>query len=361
MIGYDSVKSASRMNNGVVIFLDSVDKVSVVVERGVVIKDTFVQVMPLVNPAKKIILSKVPPFISNEMLQRELARHGHLMSAIKPIPLGCKSPHLKHVVSFRRQVFMILKNNTEELNLILKFRVDDFDYVVHVSSERMKCFGCGMEGHLIRTCPQKQNAGTNNGEPAAPGPEQEHTQSTQQTEAEHQKAAGSEADFSLSDGSSAVGPVSDGSEAAGSSSDGPGAVDLGFASSETVGSGFDGSGAAGPVSVGSGAAGSGSNGSGAAGRFPLVRRLLDQVLVVQVRLVRSLLVQVAAGPVTAGSGAVGPVSAGSVRLVRSLLVRVRLVRSLLVQVRLFRSLLVRVGLVRSLLAQVRLFGLCWFR
>ncbi|XP_037606287.1 uncharacterized protein LOC119476807 isoform X2 [Sebastes umbrosus] len=32
----------------------------------------------------------------------------------------------------------------------------------NTAAERMKCFGCGMEGHLIRTCPKKQNAGTHN-------------------------------------------------------------------------------------------------------------------------------------------------------------------------------------------------------
>ena len=128
------------MNNGVVIFLDSIDKVSTVVERGVVIQDTFVQVVPLVHPARNIILSRVPPFISNEMLQRELERHGQLMSPVKLIPLGCKPPHLRHVVSFRRQVFMVL-NNTEEFNWMLKFTVEDFDDTVYVSSERMKCFG----------------------------------------------------------------------------------------------------------------------------------------------------------------------------------------------------------------------------
>ena len=73
------------------------------------------------------------------------------------------------------KIFIILKNNTEELNLMLKFRVDDFDYTVYVSSERMKCFGCGVEGHLIWTCPQKKDACTSNGETAAPGPEQELT------------------------------------------------------------------------------------------------------------------------------------------------------------------------------------------
>lgn len=50
------------------------------------------------------------------MIATELARIEQLVSPIKMIPLGFKSPHLKHVMSFRRQVFMILKDN-EQLNL----------------------------------------------------------------------------------------------------------------------------------------------------------------------------------------------------------------------------------------------------
>ncbi len=94
----------------------------------------------------------MPQFLKNEMLEKELAWHGQLVSPIKMIPLGCKSLHLKHVMSFRRQVFMILKQNNEELNLAFSFCIDDFDYTVHVTSETLKCFGCGAEGHLVRSC-----------------------------------------------------------------------------------------------------------------------------------------------------------------------------------------------------------------
>ncbi|KAJ3594852.1 hypothetical protein NHX12_004157 [Muraenolepis orangiensis] len=41
VVGHDGVKSASRMNNAVVIVLDSVDKVNVIVEQGVVVQDSF--------------------------------------------------------------------------------------------------------------------------------------------------------------------------------------------------------------------------------------------------------------------------------------------------------------------------------
>lgn len=101
------------------------------------------------------MISNVPPLLKNELLEKELARHGRLVSPVKMIPISCKSPHLKHVVSFRRQVFMVLKKSDEELNLVFRFRIDDYDYIVHVTSEIMKCFGCGAEGHLIRSCPER--------------------------------------------------------------------------------------------------------------------------------------------------------------------------------------------------------------
>ena len=124
VVDYDKVKSASRMSSGVVIFLESVEIVNEVVERGVVINDTLTHVYPLVNPAKKVTLSNVPPFIRNEVLATDLARHGQLVSPIKMVNLGCKSQQLKHVLSHRRQVFMIPKNNADELNIAFKYKID---------------------------------------------------------------------------------------------------------------------------------------------------------------------------------------------------------------------------------------------
>lgn len=156
IVGHDSVVSASRMNGSVVLFLDNVEKVNEIVSRGVVVNDQFLNVLPLVTPAKRVTLSNVPPFIKDEVIERELSRFGKLVSPIKKVPLGCKSPLLKHVVSFRRHVFMVLNDYTSELNVTFKFKVDHFDYVVFATTESMKCFGCGKEGHLIRACPEKK-------------------------------------------------------------------------------------------------------------------------------------------------------------------------------------------------------------
>lgn len=144
-----------------------------VVQSGIVIQDTLVSVVPLIQPSKRIILSNVSPFIKDELLTKELARHGKIMSQMKKIPLGCKSPLLKHVVCFRRQVFMILNSGEDDMNVAFKFRIDGFDYVIFASSDTMKCFECGKEGHTKRVCPGRaegagaglltdENAGSSN-------------------------------------------------------------------------------------------------------------------------------------------------------------------------------------------------------
>lgn len=161
VIGHEHVKSASRMNNAVVAFLGTVEKAREVIEKGIVIHNTLTPVLPLSSPSKKIIISNVPPFIKDDLIERELQRFGRLVSSIRKIYLGCKSPLLKHVVSFRRQVYMVLNNGEEELNLAMKFKVGGFEYVVFATSDSaLKCFSCSSVGHIARDCPQRTNDST---------------------------------------------------------------------------------------------------------------------------------------------------------------------------------------------------------
>ena len=155
VVGYSSIVSAARMNGAVVVFVDSVAKANKVVETGIVVNDSYVSVSPLSTPAARVTISNIPPFIGDEVLIRELSRHGKVVSAIRKLPSGFKSPLMKHVVGYRRQVQMILNKKDAELNLVFSIKVDDFDYAVFVNSGTLKCFGCGREGHLVRACPEK--------------------------------------------------------------------------------------------------------------------------------------------------------------------------------------------------------------
>ncbi|TWW69573.1 hypothetical protein D4764_18G0003790 [Takifugu flavidus] len=132
-IGHGSVKSAARMNRAVVLFVEQVEQAN-----------------------------------SDEFLERELSRHGKLVSPIRKLMSGCRSPLLKHVASHRRQVHMILNNGAEDFNYRFVVRVDDFDYVLFATSSALKCFNCGEEGHLARACPSRAVPDAVAAEPAAP-------------------------------------------------------------------------------------------------------------------------------------------------------------------------------------------------
>lgn len=156
-VGGLNIKSASRMNKAVVVFLADVQMVDSLVERGITINDTFVPVLPLSSPSKKIVLSNVPPFIKNEAIQGVLERYGRLTAPIKMIPLGLKNPNIKHVMSFRRFTYMILNEQQDPLNLAVKLTNEGKDYIIFISSDYMRCFSCGEHGHVRQTCPNKQS------------------------------------------------------------------------------------------------------------------------------------------------------------------------------------------------------------
>ncbi|KAF7690682.1 ubiquitin-conjugating enzyme E2 variant 3 isoform X3, partial [Silurus meridionalis] len=145
------------MNSVVVVFLNSIEKVNKLFQKGIVINNECVLVSPLSSPDKKVLLLNVPAFISDEVIVKERLGTEETVSPIKKIPLGCKSPLIKHLVYFR-MVFMVLNEGVEELNVVFKFRIYGFDYNIFVSTDsEIKCFKCGLIGHLVLAYPERQS------------------------------------------------------------------------------------------------------------------------------------------------------------------------------------------------------------
>lgn len=163
-VGHDNIVSASQMNKAVVVFLKDERLVTVLIESGISVSGAFIQVQPLATPTSKVTISNVPPFIPNADIERELSRFGKLASGIKMVPLGCKNAALKHVMSFRRHVFMFL--NSQNLNVSFRCMYEGKSYMLYASAGEMRCFECGAFGHVRLSCPNKTEAGPSGSETA---------------------------------------------------------------------------------------------------------------------------------------------------------------------------------------------------
>lgn len=91
-------------------FLSSLNHVSKVVELGIIIRGPSVPTMFLDIPVIWVTLSNVPLFLRNDKRSEDLVYSGKITNSIHRITLGCKAPELRHVQSFRKQVFVILKD-----------------------------------------------------------------------------------------------------------------------------------------------------------------------------------------------------------------------------------------------------------
>ena len=76
--------------------------------------------------------ARCPPFIPDEVLEREVRRIGKFASGFKTVGLGCKDPKLQHVMSLRRKVFMFLE--TQSLDVSFRVKHGDGFYMVYASA-----------------------------------------------------------------------------------------------------------------------------------------------------------------------------------------------------------------------------------
>lgn len=160
-IGHENIVSASRMNQAVVVFLKEQNLVNRLIVNGLTVKDAFVQLSPMYTSTTKVTISNIPPFVSNDVLQRELARFGKVVSPFKTVALGCKHPALKHVASFRRYVYMVLESPENTLDINFRVKHEGRLYMVYATTGSIRCFECGDIGHKRLMCPHKKTGAEN--------------------------------------------------------------------------------------------------------------------------------------------------------------------------------------------------------
>ena len=130
------------MNKAVVVFLANEALVHQVATEGLTINGSYVTALLLSSPITKVILSNVPLYIDDQILLNALARYDKVIHVIKPIPLGCKSEKVKHVMS------SILNNYGSAIDVAWNFSIDGINHVVFASTESINCFLCGSYGYV---------------------------------------------------------------------------------------------------------------------------------------------------------------------------------------------------------------------
>jgi len=131
-IGVENIRAASKMSHKIVVFVSQTRLVDIVVQNGLFLGDdeTFVPVSSMDTPATKIILSNVPPFLSNEPIQQMLGDYGTVVSRI-----------------------ITAKDGRTQLNISMTFKVAEHDYRIFAMTETLICYNCGAYGHTKYYCP----------------------------------------------------------------------------------------------------------------------------------------------------------------------------------------------------------------
>ncbi|KAK9728561.1 Zinc knuckle [Popillia japonica] len=155
LIGSSNIIFASRIaNNRICIYFSSKEAVDRFVNefKGITIQDRFITARRLVSPAKRVILSNVSPSIPHNIIENHLKQAGlDIMSSITFIGAGLNRPEYKHILSFRRQVY-INPDLSKELpdSLIISYNHNTFR--IFLSIDEIKCFICKKPGHIASKC-----------------------------------------------------------------------------------------------------------------------------------------------------------------------------------------------------------------
>uniref|UniRef100_H3AD24 CCHC-type domain-containing protein n=1 Tax=Latimeria chalumnae TaxID=7897 RepID=H3AD24_LATCH len=147
------VVAASKIYSKAVFFLKSEAATHKAVEQGgISVGGTYVPVEPIPGLGTKVVLSNEPPFLRYHLLRPLLEALGVIKSPISLVPLGCRDPTLRHILSFHCQLVVVLQDR-DDMEGSFEVSHEDTTYKIFYSSEGVHCYGCREPGHIWKNCP----------------------------------------------------------------------------------------------------------------------------------------------------------------------------------------------------------------
>lgn len=116
--------------------------------------DHFIKARRLVSPAKRIILSNVSPSLPHDIIVKEIQNlKFKIVSQMTFIGAVVANIEYKHILSFRRQVYIILEENDKlPESILISYKHNYFR--IFLSTDEIRCFSCKKLGHVARQCPE---------------------------------------------------------------------------------------------------------------------------------------------------------------------------------------------------------------
>lgn len=150
--------AASRISNQrICMYLDSKQSIDKVLNtiKSITVKGHTLQIRPLVNQNKRIIISNVHPSIPHDVIIAELTKLGiTIKSGISCLRAGLSRPEYAHIISFRRQVY-IKAEDAEKIPSSIQITYEEGSHWIFLSGDTVSCFLCKEQGHLARDCPKQ--------------------------------------------------------------------------------------------------------------------------------------------------------------------------------------------------------------
>lgn len=156
-----------------------VDQLTKEGNNDIVINGQTAKIRTYVQKSKRVIFSNVHPCIPHDVITDELKLEGITpKSSMSFIRLGIDDIGFTQILSFRRQLFV----SPEDVNKLPKeitVNHEDTIHHVYISTDRITCFVCNLEGYTARCCPTAKNIDANR---QVPSPAESHVQPDESSE-----------------------------------------------------------------------------------------------------------------------------------------------------------------------------------
>lgn len=120
--------------------------------NSVLVGATEIPIRRLITPAKRIILSGIMPYIPDTEIENILKQNGlQIVSAVTHLKIANKDDEYSHILSFRRQVF-IVPPESGEIPYSIELIYENEKFRVYLESDKLICYKCKSEGHMAMTC-----------------------------------------------------------------------------------------------------------------------------------------------------------------------------------------------------------------